>query len=62
MLDNGSRGSLVDSNRDEIVGKIEQYLFDSKKYQTKVLNAMQWSQKYTLEHFETEIAKFITSC
>ncbi len=56
MLDNGKRGILLDEGF-----SWKQLLEDEEKLQEMSQNAVQWSQHYTLERFETEISKLLTS-
>ena len=59
MLGDGERGTLVNSDAEEIANTIEQYLKEPEDYQTKAQAAMDWSRQYTLEKFEEEITKLI---
>ncbi|MFK8059424.1 MAG: glycosyltransferase [Polaribacter sp.] len=61
MVDKGNRGILVnaDVNYLEISERIEVLINDEKTYQKKVLEAQLWSQKYTLNKFESEIKKLL---
>lgn len=60
MLDNGKRGTLVDSyNENEIAEEILGHIEQPANYNEKVVRARDWSQKFTLEHFESEIKKFL---
>ena len=61
MVDNGSRGALVQPNVKDIVSQIEVYLKDEDLYHEQVKNATKWSQVFTLEKFETEIKKILSS-
>jgi hypothetical protein len=38
---------------------VEDYINNKKNYVVQSRNAMHWSQNYTLEKFETEIAKLL---
>ena len=58
MLGNESRGSLVNSNENEIVSAIESYLNSPETFTKKSKAGKEWSQRYTLESFEEAIAKF----
>ena len=55
MLDNGNRGVLIDLNLENDLIKIINILNNEVVYQEKVINAMNWSRKYTLDYFEQEI-------
>jgi glycosyltransferase involved in cell wall biosynthesis len=61
MLHYGERGTLVsaDINEKNIFNIIKTYIQDEKSYQEKVLQAQNWSHKYTLEKFELEIKKLL---
>ncbi len=59
MLDNGSRGELVNGEVSGITSLIEGYFFDQDRFNTKSDNAMAWSREYTLERFEKEIQNLI---
>lgn len=59
MLGEGQRGSLVAPNVSEIVNEIENYRNQPLVYQNKCEAAYQWSHVYTLEKFESEIAKIL---
>jgi len=59
MLDNGKRGLLLTLNLQEDVTQIRALLQDSSLYQEKVNQAVQWSQQYTMDVFESEIKKLL---
>jgi len=59
MLDDGNRGGLINDNIDDIVEKIEQYIYDKKIYFQQVNRAKKWSQQFTLDTFEEAIKKLI---
>jgi glycosyltransferase involved in cell wall biosynthesis len=61
MLGYGKRGTMVDSKikEKELEKVIIDYLNDEQKYQKQILKAKNWSQKYTLNKFETEIKKIL---
>tara|TARA_R110002073_G_scaffold128999_1_gene274987 strand:+ start:38616 stop:39743 length:1128 start_codon:yes stop_codon:yes gene_type:complete len=60
MLGNGERGSLVDAESiDEVVTEVLFYTENQEIYNKKLMNAREWSQKYTLEYFTNEIKKFL---
>ena len=63
MLDNSKRGSVLksDVNENEVVSEILYYLNNEDIYQKKVLEALTWSQKYTLDKFELEIKKILNN-
>lgn len=57
MLDNGTRGELVDGEVHIITSLIKNYLKDQNRFISKSSRAMVWSREYTLERFESEIKK-----
>ncbi|MDP2088348.1 MAG: glycosyltransferase [Flavobacteriaceae bacterium] len=59
MLGYGSRGTLVNADRAEIINAIENYLNNPERYQEHAQNAMEWSQQFTLEKFEAAIEKLV---
>jgi glycosyltransferase involved in cell wall biosynthesis len=59
MLDFGKRGSIVSSNKEEIVSTIKNYIFNSADYYQKVQKAKSWSQSFTLDKFSKEITKLV---
>ena len=59
MLDDGNRGCLINDNIDDIVKKIEQYIYDKKIYFLQVNRAKKWSQQFTLDAFEEAIKKMM---
>ncbi|AMC10141.1 hypothetical protein Lupro_02255 [Lutibacter profundi] len=59
MLGNGTRGTIVNPNINEIVSVVESYLANEEKYNVQVKKAMEWSRQYTLERFENEIGKLL---
>ena len=59
MLDDGNRGCLINDNIDDIVEKIEQYIYDKKIYFQQVNRAKKWSQQFTLDTFEEAIKKLL---
>lgn len=63
MLGYGERGSVVNYtiSESELSEIIIQYLKDKEIYQQKVLEAQMWSQKFTLEYFESEIKKILNA-
>ncbi|MDD3771549.1 MAG: glycosyltransferase [Weeksellaceae bacterium] len=60
MLANGERGALVNTNADEIVTVVENYLQHSEKHNQQARYAMQWSRQFTMERFEEGIKKIIS--
>jgi glycosyltransferase involved in cell wall biosynthesis len=59
MLGNGSRGTIVTANLDEIVNAVENYVNNGSLYAHHAQNGMDWSTLYTLEKFEEEIKKLL---
>jgi glycosyltransferase involved in cell wall biosynthesis len=59
MLDNGTRGSLVKPDVEEVVAAIRYWLDRPEAYAEASQKAMQWSQQYTLEKFEEAIARLL---
>ncbi len=61
MLAYGKRGTVVspDVLVEDLVAIIKQYLENENIYQEKVFLAQKWSQKYTLDKFESEIGKLM---
>ena len=63
MLDDSNRGSVLKSNVNEIevVKEVLKYINNEDIYQKKVLEALIWSQKYTLDKFELEIKNLLNN-
>lgn len=61
MLDYGKRGLLIAPDLASAVNKIESCLLDKSSLVEQSKKAADWSQQYTLEVFETEIKRLITS-
>ena len=59
MLDFGKRGILVEMNIESDSTKIENVLIDQNLYDTMQTNGAEWSRKYTMDFFESEIKKMI---
>lgn len=59
MLDYGNRGILIDPNINDAVLKIEAALANLVELKNKSIKASDWSQKYTLDVFESEIKKLL---
>ena len=59
MLDDGNRGCLINDNLDDIVEKVEKYIYDKNIYFQQVDRAKKWSQQFTLDTFEEAIKKLI---
>ncbi|WP_396601574.1 glycosyltransferase family 4 protein [Algibacter sp. R77976] len=59
MLDHGKRGLLVEPNLKTATDKVASYLNKVEVLEEMSKLASKWSQKYTLDVFETEIAKLL---
>lgn len=61
MLNNGERGHLLNLSQDEndIADIVQYYVEHIDEYNSKRINAANWSQKYTTEKFESEIKKLL---
>ena len=59
MLDFGNRGILLEMELKSDLDKIAQLIGNTQDYILKSEKAMEWSRKYTLEYFDTEIKKLI---
>lgn len=59
MLGNGSRGALVEFDVEEIVQVLKTHIENTDIYQSKMLEAQSWSQKYTLDYFSSEIKNLL---
>ena len=59
MIGNESRGALVESNVASILLVINAYFKKEKNYARQSKEAMEWSQEFTLEKFESEIGKLL---
>jgi len=59
MLDNGQRGLLLDMDIKKDVSSFKYLIQNSKQLETISKKAQQWSQEYTLDHFEAEIQKLL---
>ncbi len=61
MLDNGKRGLLIAPDLASAVNKIESCLLDKSHLREQSIKASDWSQLFTLDVFEAEIKRLITS-
>ncbi len=59
MLDYGNRGILIESNLELAIDTIEKQLNNYKSLELMSVKALEWSQTYTLDTFETEILKLL---
>ena len=61
MLDYGNRGVLLEIDLEKDVCQIDVLLQNETIYQSKSQKASEWSRQYTLDVFEEEIKKLLTS-
>lgn len=61
MLDVNERGSIIDVEIKDGVETIEHYIDNEIDYSLKAKKAMDWSRQFTLERFEEEIGKLLSS-
>ena len=59
ILDNGNRGILLQMNLEKDALKINELINNNTDFEKKSKAAINWSQDYTLELFETEIQKLL---
>ncbi|WP_452224260.1 glycosyltransferase [Lacinutrix chionoecetis] len=59
MLDNGNRGILIEPHVEQATNKIIDTIKVKDKLELASEAAIQWSQQYTLDVFESEIAKLL---
>ena len=59
MLDNGKRGSIIQSKIEPIIAEFDFYMNNKETYKDKVEKAYLWSRTYTLDKFEAEIPKLL---
>ncbi|MCL9805094.1 glycosyltransferase family 4 protein [Flavobacterium amniphilum] len=59
MLDNGNRGIILTLDIHEDVQSVVALLNNEGKCDLMSQNALQWSRKYTIDYFESEIAKLV---
>ena len=59
MLNNEERGLLLSLDIEKDTEKIIKLLSNENHYQKMSLKAIEWSRKYTLDYFETEIKKLL---
>lgn len=60
MLGEGTRGLLIDTDLNRTTTAIIEQLKDETKLVKMSKEAQEWSQRYTLDYFESEIKKLIT--
>jgi glycosyltransferase involved in cell wall biosynthesis len=61
MLNFGNRGILLANSIDKDVEQIELVLKDEVLYATKIKEAISWSRNFTIDKFESEIKKLVSS-
>ncbi len=59
MLDNGTRGSVVTENVEEIQQEVIRYFKNKEAYRIAIEKAREWSQGFTLDSFEKAIKEII---
>ncbi|MDN3595025.1 glycosyltransferase family 4 protein [Zunongwangia endophytica] len=59
MLNYGKRGVILNQNFEENISNITRVIENPLAYKAMAKDAGQWSQKYTLEYFESEIRKLL---
>lgn len=59
ILGNGSRGALLEANKDIICDCIEKYIDNPSLYLKHTSNAIAWSQELTLDKFEQKIKELL---
>ncbi|NJB81750.1 glycosyltransferase family 4 protein [Wenyingzhuangia aestuarii] len=59
MLGNNTRGHIVNSNIDEVVMAIDNYIKKKDMYADHTQKAKDWSREFTLEKFENELKELL---
>lgn len=59
MLDNGTRGIIIDGNLTNSTDRIEAVINSEPLYYNMSQKAMNWSKKYTMEKFKTAIVEVL---
>lgn len=59
MLDYGKRGILIEPKLENAIASITNILGNQKRLESMSVDAVKWSQNYTLETFESEIIKLL---
>ncbi len=59
MIGNGNRGMILTMNLCNDVESIQDLIQDQSSYDKKIVEGLEWSRKYTLDLFETEIEKLL---
>ena len=59
MLENGKRGILLNDELEKDLSMVDEVLKNRGELQKMASEAMTWSQHYTVEYFEEEIAKLL---
>lgn len=60
MLDYGQRGLLLEMNPEQDINQIREILENPESFSAKSNLALEWSQNYTTDVFETEIKKLLS--
>lgn len=61
MLDFGSRGILLENDLEIDVNAVSELIGNEKLYNAKTNAALNWSRNFTIDKFESEIKKLVTS-
>ncbi|UUC47048.1 glycosyltransferase [Flavobacterium cerinum] len=61
MLANSERGILLTMSEKEDIKLLKQCIDHHHDYKKKAIQAMEWSQQFTLDYFENEIQKILTN-
>lgn len=61
MLDYGKRGVLLTASFEDNITAIEQILKNQMLYDLKIKEAINWSRNFTIDKFDSEIKKLVTS-
>ncbi|GAA4772218.1 MULTISPECIES: glycosyltransferase [Flavobacterium] len=61
MLGHGNRGGILTLNLEKDSKAVITLLSNEKSYQKTSMEASDWSRKYTIDYFESEIAKLVNS-
>ena len=59
MLNFGERGILITPKLEKTINEINDCLKDIERLKLMSIRASEWSQKYTLDLFESEIIKLL---
>lgn len=61
MLDYGKRGILISNSFPNDIEAIEMLIKNQELYNAKIKEAISWSRNFTIDKFESEIKKLVTS-